>query len=306
MRKWIAVLATLVVAAVAVLAPAGSARPAAAEADIVTTAVNAGQFKTLASLLQSAGLVDTLKGAGPFTVFAPTDAAFAKVPKATLDALAADPAKLKAVLLYHVVSGNVTAADVVKLTSAKTLNGASVSIKVQGSTVTINNATVVTPDVLASNGVIHVIDTVLLPPAATAAPQNIVKTAVAAGQFKTLAALLQKSGLVKTLSSGTWTVFAPTDAAFARVPKATLAKLGSNPALLKKVLLYHVVKGSVPASKVVALSGKSVGTVSGLPLKITVSGGNVFLNGSTRVTKTDVQASNGTIHVINKVLIPSA
>ena len=306
MRKWIAVLATLVVAAVAVLAPAGSARPAAAEADIVTTAVNAGQFKTLASLLQSAGLVDTLKGAGPFTVFAPTDAAFAKVPKATLDALAADPAKLKAVLLYHVVSGNVTAADVVKLTSAKTLNGASVSIKVQGSTVTINNATVVTPDVLASNGVIHVIDTVLLPPAATAAPQNIVKTAVAAGQFKTLAALLQKSGLVKTLSSGTWTVFAPTDAAFTRVPKATLAKLGSNPALLKKVLLYHVVKGSVPASKVVALSGKSVGTVSGLPLKVTVSGGNVFLNGSTRVTKTDVQASNGTIHVINKVLIPSA
>jgi transforming growth factor-beta-induced protein len=306
MRKWIVVLATLVVAAVAVLAPAGSARPAAAEADIVTTAVNAGQFKTLASLLTSAGLVDTLKGAGPFTVFAPTDAAFAKVPKATLDALAADPAKLKAVLLYHVVSGNVTAADVVKLTSAKTLNGASVSIKVQGGTVTINNATVVTPDVMASNGVIHVIDTVLLPPAATAAPQNLVKTAVAAGQFKTLAALLQKSGLVKTLSSGTWTVFAPTDAAFAKVPKATLAKLGSNPALLKKVLLYHVVKGSVPASTVVTLSGKSVGTVSGSPVRITVSGGNVFLNGTTRVTKTDVKASNGYIHVINKVLIPSA
>jgi transforming growth factor-beta-induced protein len=306
MRKWIAVLATLAVAAVAVLAPAGSARPAAAESDIVTTAVNAGQFKTLASLLQSAGLVETLKGAGPFTVFAPTDAAFAKVPKATLDALAADPAKLKAVLLYHVVAGNVPAADVVKLTSAKTLSGASVSIKVQGSTVMVNDAKVVTPDVMASNGVIHVIDTVLLPPAAAAAPQNIVKTAIAAGQFKTLASLLQQAGLVKTLGTGTWTVFAPTDAAFAKVPKATLAKLGSNPALLKKVLLYHVVKGSVPASKVVTLSGKSVGTVSGAPLRITVSGGNVFLNGSTRVTKTDVMASNGIIHVINKVLIPSA
>ena len=306
MRKWIAVLATLVVAAVAVLAPAASARPAAGEADIVTTAVNAGQFKTLASLLQSAGLVDTLKGAGPFTVFAPTDAAFAKVPKATLDALAADPAKLKAVLLYHVVSGKVAAADVVKLTSAKTVNGASVSIKVDGSTVMVNGAKVVSADVMASNGVIHVIDTVLLPPAAAAAPQNIVKTAIAAGQFKTLASLLQKSGLVKTLGTGTWTVFAPTDAAFAKVPKATLAKLGNNPALLKKVLLYHVVKGSVPASKVVMLSGKSVGTVSGSPVKITVSGSNVFLNGSTRVTKTDVKASNGTIHVINKVLIPSA
>jgi len=306
MRKWIAVLAVLVVAAVAVLAPAGSARPAAAEADIVTTAVNAGQFKTLASLLQSAGLVDTLKGPGPFTVFAPTDAAFAKVPKATLDALAADPAKLKAVLLYHVVAGSVPAADVVKLTSAKTVNGASVSIKVQGSTVMVNDANVVTPDVMASNGIIHVIDTVLLPPAPAAVTQNIVKTAIAAGQFKTLAALLQKSGLVKTLGSGTWTVFAPTDAAFAKVPKATLTKLGNNPALLKKVLLYHVVKGSVPASKVVTLNGKSVGTASGSPVKITIVGGNVFLNGSTRVTKADVKASNGVIHVINKVLIPSA
>jgi len=136
--------------------------------------------------------------------------------------------------------------------------------------------------------------------------QNIVKTAIAAGQFKTLAALLQKSGLVKTLGSGTWTVFAPTDAAFAKVPKATLTKLGNNPALLKKVLLYHVVKGSVPASKVVTLNGKSVGTASGSPVKITIVGGNVFLNGSTRVTKADVKASNGVIHVINKVLIPSA
>lgn len=306
MRKWIVVLATLVVAAVAVLAPAGSARSGAGESDIVTTAVNAGQFKTLASLLQSAGLVDTLKTGGPFTVLAPTDAAFAKVPKATLDALAADPAKLKAVLLYHVISGSVPSSEVVKLTSAKTLNGASVSIKVQNGSVLINDAKVVTPDVTASNGIIHVIDSVLLPPPAVAAPQNLVKTAVAAGQFKTLASLLTKSGLAKTLQSGTWTVFAPTDAAFAKVPKATLAKLGNNPALLKKVLLYHVVKGSVPASKVVTLNGKSVAMVSGSPVRIKISGGNVFLNGSTKVTKTDIKASNGLIHVINKVLIPSA
>ena len=250
--------------------------------------------------------MDTLKTDGPFTVFAPTDAAFAKVPKATLDALAADPAKLKAVLLYHVISGSVPASDVVKLTSAKTVNGANVAIKVQDGTVFVNGAKVVTPDVKASNGVIHVIDTVLLPPAAAAPAQNIVKTAIAAGQFKTLASLLQKSGLVKTLQSGTWTVFAPTDAAFAKVPKATLAKLGKNPALLKKVLLYHVVKGRVAASKVVTLSGKSVGTVAGVPLKIKVTGGNVFLNGLTRVTTTDVKASNGYIHIINKVLIPSA
>jgi len=303
MRKWTLMLAMLVVAAVAVLAPAASARPAAAEADIVTTAVNAGQFKTLASLLQAAGLVDTLKTGGPFTVFAPTDAAFAKVPKATLDALAADPAKLKAVLLYHVVSGNVPASEVVKITSAKTLNGANVAIKVENGSVFVNSAKVTTPDVMASNGTIHVIDTVLLPPAPA---QNIVKTAIAAGQFKTLASLLQKAGLVKTLQSGTWTVFAPTDAAFAKVPKATLTKLGSNPALLKKVLLYHVVKGGVPASTVVTLNGKSVGTMSGSKVQIKIVGGNVFLNGLTKVTTADVKASNGYIHIINKVLIPKA
>jgi uncharacterized surface protein with fasciclin (FAS1) repeats len=143
---------------------------------------------------------------------------------------------------------------------------------------------------------------------ATAKPnKDIVATAVAAGQFKTLASLLTSAGLVKTLQGkGPFTVFAPTDAAFAKVPKATLTKLQNDPMLLKSVLLYHVVKGSVPASTVVTLSGKSVGTVSGSPVRITVSGGNVFLNGTTRVTKTDVKASNGYIHVINKVLIPSA
>lgn len=150
----------------------------------------------------------------------------------------------------------------------------------------------------------------VLAPAASAKPAageaDIVSTAVAAGQFKTLASLLQKSGLVKTLQSGTWTVFAPTDAAFAKVPRATLAKLGNNPTLLKKVLLYHVVKGGVPASKVVTLNGKSVGTVAGSKVQIRIAGGKVFLNGLTRVTKADVKASNGYIHVIDRVLIPKA
>jgi uncharacterized surface protein with fasciclin (FAS1) repeats len=134
------------------------------KANIVQTAVAAGQFKTLVALVKKAGLVGALSGKGPLTVFAPTDAAFAKVPKATLAALGKDKAKLKAVLLYHVVAGKVTAAQVVKLTTAKTLNGQSVAIKVRGGKVYINTAQVVTPDVMASNGVIHVINKVLIPP----------------------------------------------------------------------------------------------------------------------------------------------
>jgi len=129
--------------------------------DIVDTAVAAGSFKTLATALQAAGLVDTLKGPGPFTVFAPTDAAFAKVPKATLDALLADKAKLTAVLTYHVVAGKVMAADV-KAGKVKTVEGQELTIGTMGG-VTVNGAKVTQTDIVADNGVIHVIDTVLLP-----------------------------------------------------------------------------------------------------------------------------------------------
>jgi uncharacterized surface protein with fasciclin (FAS1) repeats len=129
--------------------------------DIVDTAVGAGNFKTLAVALQAAGLVDTLKGPGPFTVFAPTDAAFAKVPKATLDALLADKAKLTAVLTYHVVSGKVMAADV-KQGSVRTVQGTDLMVTTVGG-VKVNAANVTTTDIVADNGVIHVIDSVLLP-----------------------------------------------------------------------------------------------------------------------------------------------
>jgi uncharacterized surface protein with fasciclin (FAS1) repeats len=141
----------------------------AQEKDIVDTAVAAGSFKTLAKALEVAGLVDTLKGKGPFTVFAPTDEAFAKVPKETLDALLADKAKLTAVLTYHVVPGKVLAKDVVKLDSAKTVQGSTVAIKVDGGKVMVNQANVVKTDIMTSNGVIHVIDAVILPPAKTSA-----------------------------------------------------------------------------------------------------------------------------------------
>jgi uncharacterized surface protein with fasciclin (FAS1) repeats len=131
--------------------------------DIVDTAINAGSFKTLVSAIQAAGLVDTLKGAGPFTVFAPTDEAFAKLPAGTVEGLLKDIPKLKKVLTYHVVSGKVMAADVVKLTSAKTVEGSDVKIDASNGGVKVNNATVTTADVAADNGAIHIIDTVLLP-----------------------------------------------------------------------------------------------------------------------------------------------
>ena len=137
----------------------------AAQHDIVDTAVAAGSFKTLAAALQAAGLVETLKGAGPFTVFAPTDAAFAKLPAGTVENLLKpeNKEKLKAILTYHVVAGKVTAADVMKLKSAKTVQGSSVKIAVAGGKVMIDGATVAKADVAASNGVIHVVDTVLMP-----------------------------------------------------------------------------------------------------------------------------------------------
>jgi len=150
------------VVAVAVVAWAAIPAPADTHKDIVDTAVSAGQFNTLAKALTEAGLVETLKGAGPFTVFAPTDEAFAKLPAGTLEALLADKAKLTAVLTYHVVAGKVTAADVAKLSEAKTVQGQSVKINTMGG-VMVNDAHVVKADVMASNGVIHVIDKVILP-----------------------------------------------------------------------------------------------------------------------------------------------
>ena len=131
-------------------------------ADIIDTAVNAGSFSTLVTAIKAANLVDTLKGAGPFTVFAPTDEAFAKLPEGTVEGLLKDITKLKQILTYHVVSGKVMAADVVKLKSATTVQGSDVKIDASNG-VKINDATVATPDVAADNGVIHIIDTVLMP-----------------------------------------------------------------------------------------------------------------------------------------------
>lgn len=158
----LAAVGALSLSALAPVASMASAKPAA-KPNIVQTAVAAGQFKTLVKLVKQAGLAGALQGKGPYTVFAPTDAAFAKVPKSTLAALTKDKAKLRAVLLYHVANGKLTAAKVLKLRSIKTLNGQSLKVRVNHGTVTVGGARVIKANIGASNGVIHVINKVLIP-----------------------------------------------------------------------------------------------------------------------------------------------
>ena len=165
-RKWKqSILAVTVLAAISVGLAMSLAATPAAKRDIVDTAVSAGSFKTLTAAIQAAGLTDTLKGKGPFTVFAPTDEAFAKLPAGTVDNLLKpeNKRKLVAILTYHVVSGRVTAAQVSKMTEANTLNGKELAIRMDMGHVMINDATVTKADIECSNGVIHVIDTVLIP-----------------------------------------------------------------------------------------------------------------------------------------------
>ena len=163
-KRTISTLAAATAVALAAVGPASAgARPASPQKDIVETAVAAGKFDTLTALLKKAGLVNALQGKARHTVFAPTDKAFSKVPKATLDALAEDKAKLRAVLLYHVAKGKLPAAKVVKRHSIKTLNGQRVHVRVRHGKVFVGGARVVTPDIAASNGVIHVINKVLIP-----------------------------------------------------------------------------------------------------------------------------------------------
>jgi uncharacterized surface protein with fasciclin (FAS1) repeats len=262
--------------------------------DIVDTAAAAGEFETLVTAVQAAGLVETLKSDGPFTVFAPTDEAFAKLPKGTIKALLADPDRLAAILKYHVVPGRVLAKDVLQLSSAKTALGQTVQIQTT-SGVMIGNANVIKTDIETSNGVIHVIDTVLIP------TNDIIETARTAGSFKTLLAALEAADLTGALQgNGPFTVFAPTDEAFAKLPKGTVEELLSDIPKLTSILTYHVVSGRVMASDVVKLDEAS--TLQGQAVKIDATSG-VRIN-SARVVKPDIVTDNGVIHVIDEVLLP--
>jgi len=302
---------------------------------IVDVAVGAGSFETLVAAVTEAGLVATLSGEGPFTVFAPTDDAFAAALDAlglTADELLANPA-LADILTYHVVAGAVDAATAISLDgqSAATVQGEEIDIAVVDGSVMINNATVITADVEASNGIIHVIDAVILPPTiaeallgagdedpaadmaeeeATPELGTIVGVAQEAGTFTTLLAAGDATGLSVPLDAdGDFTIFAPTDDAFAAALDAlglTAEELLADTATLTSILTYHGLLGSVSAEQAIALDGQSVATINGAEIAISVVDGAVVINGSATVIEADVLASNGVIHVIDAVLLPPA
>jgi transforming growth factor-beta-induced protein len=276
--------------------------------DIVDTAAADGRFTTLLTAVDTAGLEDTLRGEGPFTVFAPTDEAFAQLPEGTVEALLEDTPALTNILLYHLVAGRVYAEQVVTMDSSDTVQGQAVSISVEGDQVRVNDALVIITDIRASNGVIHVIDSVLLPPepalSDNGAPmdRDIVDTAAADGRFTTLLAAVEATGLENTLrEEGPFTVFAPTDEAFAQLPEGTVEGLLDDTPALTNILLYHVVAGRVYAEQVVTMD--SAETVQGEAVNISLEEDQVRINDAL-VIITDIEAANGVIHVIDSVLLP--
>eukprot|EP00095_Tigriopus_kingsejongensis_P004904 maker-scaffold1_size3401120-snap-gene-16.43 protein:Tk04904 transcript:maker-scaffold1_size3401120-snap-gene-16.43-mRNA-1 annotation:"beta-ig-h3 fasciclin" len=256
------------------------------------------------------GLDQTLMGEGPFTVFAPTDEAFAKLGDEAINALLAEPEALANILLYHVLPGQaVDAATAISLAgqSVDAANGDALALVLDGGNLFINESLVTATDIVTSNGIIHVIDTVLLPPVKEdeAALGSIVDVAKAQG-FNTLVAALEAADLVATLDSADqqFTVFAPTDAAFAALGSSALEHLIADKDRLTDVLLYHVLVGSVvDSASVASLLGQPVDAANGDALVFTARDHDVFVQHS-KLVVTDVPASNGIIHVIDAVLIP--
>lgn len=295
----VAVLALVLVAGTdAGRVSAAPARPPVSTAtrDIVDTAVAAGSFKTLAKALTAAGLVDVLKSQGPFTVFAPTDEAFAKLPKGTLASLLKpeNRSKLVAILTYHVVPGRVEAAQVLRSPKLDTVQGASLLISGGRGGPRVDASKIVKTDVPASNGVIHVIDAVLL-------PKDIVKTAQVAGKFSTLLAAAKAAGLVPALQApdANLTLFAPTDKAFADLPDGTVADLllPQNRERLATILKYHVVPRRI------LLGQPEAKTLQGGALDIRPTGS--FRVDEATVALANLRATNGVVHVIDRVLLPA-
>lgn len=300
-RKIIAIFVVLVMS----LMPVGAF---AADQNIAEIAIDNGNFTTLVAALEKADLVGAVSGKGPLTVFAPTDEAFAKLLKQlniSKNDLLNHP-QLKEILLFHVVSGKVMSKDLTNGMKVPTLNGESLTVNLTNGAVKINGATVVTPNIEATNGVIHVIDTVLVPSdfVLKPEPKTVVDIALADDNFSILVAALKKADLVGALQGkGPFTVFAPTNKAFEDLLVAL--NISANDLLnqpdLAKVLLYHVVPGKIMSKDLT--NNLEAATLNGEMVKFDLSSG-VKVSGS-NVTAADMVAGNGVVHVIDKVLVPS-
>lgn len=281
--------------------------------NIVETAVDNGSFTTLVAALQATGLDATLSSAdSTFTVFAPTDAAFALLGDDAINGLLADTDTLSDILTYHVIGSEVNAAAAIAAAGdqVEMVNGDMIGLSLDGDNLLINTATVISTDIETSNGIIHVIDAVLMPPMEKGMPtMNIVDTAVSAGSFTTLVAALQATDLDMALAdeSKLFTVFAPTDDAFAMIDPNLLAALIADPEKLSNILLQHVVEGEVPSVTAYTLNGNSATTLSGamLPIAINSETDSLMFGGANVVIK-DIYTTNGVIHVIDMVVVADA
>ena len=278
---------------------------------IVDTAISNGNFTTLVAALEAAGIVATLDDENStFTVFAPTDAAFALLGQETIDALLADPDTLSDILTYHVINGEVDSVTAISLagTTVDMVNGDALALSLDGSNLLVNNVTVTTADIQTDNGIIHVIDAVLIPPEDMGLPTlNIVETAVANGGFTTLVAALQATNLDTVLAdeSMKFTVFAPTDAAFELIGEETINDLLENKDVLSSILLQHVVPvAEVNSITAYSLNGTMVDTASmaKIALKINTATDMLMFGGANIIMK-DIYTTNGIIHVIDAVVV---
>ena len=273
---------------------------------IVDLAAANKDLSTLVAALKAAGLVDTLSGKGPFTVFSPSNEAFAALPAGTLANLLKPENKkqLVDILTYHVAVGKVHAKDITDMESITTEEGKSVMARISNNKIFINSAKVTTADVSASNGIVHLIDEVLMPGTAPAPANSIVDLAIANKDLSTLVAALKAADLVDTLSgAGPFTVFAPSNKAFAALPAGTLANLlkPENKKQLVDLLTYHVAAGAVKAKDLMDMD--MLKTVEGKDVTVRVADRTILIN-SAKVTTADVSASNGVVHLIDEVLMP--
>ncbi|MEQ8845652.1 MAG: fasciclin domain-containing protein [Phycisphaerales bacterium] len=273
----------------------------ASQDTIVDVAASAGQFKTLLAAAKAAGLADALSSSGPLTVFAPTDEAFAKLGQNTINDLLKpeNRQKLVSILTYHVVSGELPATKVLASNDATTLNGQRIDFSMRDGKAFVDGAQILATDIDASNGVIHVIDSVILPEG-----KNLAQIAVGDGRFTILAKAVEAAGLTGALTGDdNLTVFAPTDEAFGKLPAGTLEELlkPENRETLRAILTYHVVPGRVYARD--AVGAQRAETLQGGTVAVDIENGRLTIDGA-GVVNSDIEASNGVIHVIDSVILP--